>query len=114
VLKNGAPDSVRCAPDTLGPSAIEPATLENSPGALRYNSQNCPVCTGLSGEPAEQRLLARQRSTAQMNSTEQCRAEVRAQKSEATGHVRCATGLSDAATGQQLQWSTSSKSQRAC
>jgi hypothetical protein len=48
--------------------------------ALRYNSSDCLVCTGLSGELAEQRLPARQRSTAQMNSDEQCRAEVRAQK----------------------------------
>jgi hypothetical protein len=41
--------------------------------------------TGLSGEPAEQRFPARQRSTAQMNSGEQCCAEVRVQKSEVTG-----------------------------
>jgi hypothetical protein len=56
------------------------ATLGNSLVALRYNSSDCLVCTGLSGELAEQRLPARQRSTAQMNSDEQCRAEVRAQK----------------------------------
>jgi hypothetical protein len=41
--------------------------------------------TGQSGEPAEQRVPARQRSTAKMNSGEQCRAEVRAQKSEVAG-----------------------------
>ena len=38
----------------------------------------------LSGVPAEQRLPARQRSTAQINSVKQCRAEVRTQKSEVT------------------------------
>jgi hypothetical protein len=35
-----------------GPYAIKPATLVNSLGALFYNSLDCPVCTGLSGEPA--------------------------------------------------------------
>jgi hypothetical protein len=60
-----------------GPSANKPATLGNSLVALRYNSSDCPVCTGLSGEPTEQRLPARQRSTAKGNNSEQCRAEVR-------------------------------------
>jgi hypothetical protein len=41
--------------------------------------------TGLFGESAEQRLPARQRSTAQMNSGDQCRVEVRVQMSEVTG-----------------------------
>jgi hypothetical protein len=41
--------------------------------------------TGLSGQPAEQRLPARQRSTVQRNSAEQCRSRVRAQKLEVTG-----------------------------
>jgi hypothetical protein len=49
-------------------------------GLLRYNSPDCPVCTGLSGEPAEQRLPACQRSTAQMNSATQ-KSEQRSQKS---------------------------------
>jgi hypothetical protein len=38
------------------------------------------VCTGLSGEPAEQRLSAHQRSTAQMNSAAQ-KSEQRSQRS---------------------------------
>jgi hypothetical protein len=71
------------------------------------------MCTGLSGEPAEQRLPARQWSTAQMNSDEQCRAEARAAKSEVTGHVWCATGLSGAAKGQRVPTVNSSKPQRA-
>jgi hypothetical protein len=60
-----------------GPEANKPATLGNSIGALRYNSLDCTVCTGLSGAPAEQLLPTRQRSTATVNSV--------AQKSEVTG-----------------------------
>jgi hypothetical protein len=41
--------------------------------------------TGLSNEPAEQRLPAHQRSTAKVHSGKQCHVEVRAQKSEVTG-----------------------------
>jgi hypothetical protein len=65
-----------------GQAANEQAILGNFMGTLRYNSPDCLVCTGLSGELVEQRLPARQRSTANMNSDEQCRAEVRAAKSE--------------------------------
>jgi hypothetical protein len=75
----------------------EPATIGYSPGALRYNSPDYPVCTGLSGEPSEQRLPVRQRSTAEVYSDKQCHAEVKAAKSEVTGHVWCTAGLSDAA-----------------
>jgi hypothetical protein len=50
--------TVRCIPDSVrcpqGRAALELASLGNS---LRYNSPDCPVYTGLSGEPAEQRLL---------------------------------------------------------
>jgi hypothetical protein len=60
----------------------------------------------MSGEPAEQRLPAHQRSTANMNSDEQCRTEVRATKSEVTG-------LSDAAKRQRVPTVNSSKPQRA-
>jgi hypothetical protein len=69
----------------LGPNTIKPTNLGNSAGALRYNSPDCPVCIGLSSEPAEQRLPARQRSTAKVYSGKQCRAKVRARKSEVTG-----------------------------
>jgi hypothetical protein len=84
-----------------GPSTIKPATLGKSKGTLRYNSPDCPVCTGLSGEPAEQRLPARQRSTAQMNSDEQY--SDRSQSAEVRCHrtVWCGTGLSGAAKRQR-------------
>jgi hypothetical protein len=52
----------------LGPGTNKPATLGNSLGALRYNSPDCPVCTGLYGEPAKQRLSVRQQSSAKANS----------------------------------------------
>jgi hypothetical protein len=63
----------------------------------------------MSGEPTEQRLSARQRSTTKVNSDEQCATEVRAAKSEVIGHVRCATGLSSAAKGQRVPTVNSSK-----
>jgi hypothetical protein len=66
----------------LGQPTNEHTTLGNSLGVLRYNSLDCPVCTGLSSEPAEQRLSARQRSTAKGYNAKQCRTEVRTQKSE--------------------------------
>jgi hypothetical protein len=103
VLIFGAPDSVRCAPDSaLGPYIREQATLGNSAGALHYNSLDYPVCTGLSGEPAEQRLPAHQRLFRQMNSDEQCRD--RSQSAEVTEHrtVRCSK-TTRRSNGQLLQ-----------
>jgi hypothetical protein len=38
-------------------AALELGSLEKSERPLRYNSPDCPVYTGLSGEPAEQWLL---------------------------------------------------------
>jgi hypothetical protein len=46
-VSGGAPDSVRCARLNSG----ELAALGNSPATYGYNSPDCPVCTGLSGEP---------------------------------------------------------------
>jgi hypothetical protein len=46
-LSGGAPDSVRCA----RLPRPEDAALGNLPTAYGYNSPDCPVCTGLSGEP---------------------------------------------------------------
>ena len=40
------------------------SVLSSFGNLLRYNSPDCPVHTGLSGVPAEQRLLPRQRSPA--------------------------------------------------
>jgi hypothetical protein len=48
------PDSVRCSMEEL---PQELACLGKTQQLLRYNSPDCPVYTGLSGEPAEQRLL---------------------------------------------------------
>jgi hypothetical protein len=54
----GAPDSkgdsVRCSKEERPP---ELASLGKTQRLLRYRSPDCPVYTGLSGEPAEQRLL---------------------------------------------------------
>jgi hypothetical protein len=79
-----------------GPRASEQATLENSLGALRYNSPDCPVCTGHVRWASEATVSARQRSTAKVNSDEQCASEVRAAKLEVIGHVWCGIGLSGA------------------
>jgi hypothetical protein len=46
-LSGGAPDSVRCARLTRR----ELLALGKLPTVYGYNSPDCPVCTGLSGEP---------------------------------------------------------------
>jgi hypothetical protein len=72
--------TVRCAtgqcPVHQGTSA-RTRHLREFPRALHYNSPDCPVHTGLSGVPAEQRLLRAQRSTATPFNALQC-----AQRSE--------------------------------
>jgi hypothetical protein len=57
-LSGGAPDSVRCARLTRR----EVAALGNLPTAYGYNSPDCPVCTGLSGEPTVGRANGRPRN----------------------------------------------------
>jgi hypothetical protein len=57
-LSGGAPDSVRCARLTRR----ELGALGNSPTAYGYNSPDCPVCTGLSGEPTVGRTNGRPRN----------------------------------------------------
>ena len=57
-LSGGAPNSVRCARLTWR----EEAALGNSPTAYGYNSPDCPVCTGLSGEPTVSRANGRPRN----------------------------------------------------
>jgi hypothetical protein len=61
VLKNGAPDSVRCT----RPYNSKPATLGNSRARSTIIHRTVRCATGLSDEPAKQRLLARQRSSRQ-------------------------------------------------
>jgi hypothetical protein len=85
----GAPDSVRCSKEER---------LWNSPASgIRFAiiHRTCLVCTGLSGEPAEQRLL---RANGHLQS-HLMRARARRSQSRAkwrtghsTVHVRCATG----------------------
>jgi hypothetical protein len=77
-------------------------TLGFYQGTLFYNSPDCPVSQQSNGN-------LRQRSTAK---DEQCASEVRAEKLERTGHVRCTTGLSGAATGQRTPTVNRSKPQR--
>ena len=40
VLKNGAPDSVRCTRTVQ----VSTSHSQENEGALRYNSPDCPVC----------------------------------------------------------------------
>jgi hypothetical protein len=88
--------TVRCIPDSVRCSRNE-ATL-NSP-ALGIRSaiihQTCPVHTGLSGEPAEQRLLrANGHLQKQLMRARARRSQARAKwrTGHSTVHVRCATG----------------------
>jgi hypothetical protein len=55
------PDSVRCA---KGGRPQELASFGKLQRLVRYNSPDCPVCTGLSGATPEQRLSPRQRLSA--------------------------------------------------
>jgi hypothetical protein len=53
-LSGGAPDSVRWCTGQCPvrqAASSEVAALGNLPTAYGYNSPDCPVCTGLSGEP---------------------------------------------------------------
>jgi hypothetical protein len=83
-----APDSVRCT------RAVQLRTSHSREfqGALRYNSLDCSVChrtvrcaTGLSGEPAKQRLSAPMVDSAKATMINSTAAEGRAAKSEGTG-----------------------------
>jgi hypothetical protein len=85
---------------------LKPATLGFLLGALHYNSVDYLVCHRTSGEPAKQRLPARQRSTAKVYSAKQCRAEVRTQKSEVTGLSGVAPDCSVQQKDKALQRST--------
>jgi hypothetical protein len=91
VLKNGAPDSPVCHQRDRTVRCTRTLQLRTShsrefQGALHHNSLDCPVChrtvrcaIGLSGEPAQQRLPACQRSPARMNSASQ-KSERRSQR----------------------------------
>ena len=69
----------------------ELAALGNSPATYDYNSPDCPVCTGLSGEPTVGRANGRPRD---LRGT---RGRANGRKGApdcpvCTGHVRCANG----------------------
>jgi hypothetical protein len=86
-VSGGAPDSVRCARLTRR----ELGALGNSPTAYGYNSPDCPVCTGPSGEPTVGRANGRPRDP------RATRGRANGQKGApdcpvCTGHVRCANG----------------------
>ena len=93
-LFGGAPDSVRwctgqCPVRQAGSSEV--AALGNSPATYGYNSPDCPVCTGLSGEPTVGRANGRPRD---LRGT---RGRANGRKGApdcpvCTGHVRCANG----------------------
>jgi hypothetical protein len=81
----------------LGHRASEQATLGNSLARFAIIHRTVRCATGVSDEPAEQWLPACQRSSAQINSGEQWRAESEQQSQMSLNSVRCATGLSGAA-----------------
>ena len=97
------PDSVRCAKEER---PQELASLGKSQRLVRYNSPDCPVCTGLSGATPEQRSSPRQR----LSAAHLMRA-LRAQMSGApipahwTRNSRCpvCTGHPGGPTSQELQ-----------
>ena len=86
-VSGGAPDSVRCA--RLNSS--EQAALGRSLATIGYNSPDCPVYTGLSGEPTvglgngrpRNPRVTRGRANGQVGAPD-CPV--------CTGHVRCANG----------------------
>jgi hypothetical protein len=92
-VSGGAPDSVRCARLNSG----EQAALGRSLATIGYNSPDCLVCTGLSGEPTvclgngrpRNPRVTRGRANGQVGAPD-CPV--------CTGHVRCANG-SQAANG---------------
>jgi hypothetical protein len=104
------PDSVRCA---KGERPQELASFGKLQRLVRYNSPDCPVCTGLSGATPEQRLSPRQRLSAA-----HLMHALRAQKSGApmlahqTANSRCpvCTRHPGGPTSQKLQRSESNGS----
>jgi hypothetical protein len=85
VLKNGAPDCPVChrtVSDAPGSYRLKPATLEKmeTRSAIIHRTVRC--ATGLSGEPADQRLPTPAVDSAKATVSYSTAAEVRAQKSE--------------------------------
>jgi hypothetical protein len=92
-LSGAPPDSVRCTRD----SNSELLTFGNSGGRSAIIHRTVRCSTGLSGVPAEQRLLPRQRSPATAFNALQCaQMSSSRQKAHRTVYrpIRCTTGLS--------------------
>jgi hypothetical protein len=89
-----------------GPYSLEPGTLgfPAARSAIIHRTIRC--ATGLSGEPAEQRLPAQ--PTVDCGNVRAGTVPRRSQNSKVRGHrtVRCGTRLSGAAKDKRLQWST--------
>src|SRR5688572_4086417 len=67
----------------------EEVALGNQPTAYGYNSPDCPVCTGLSGEPTVGRANGRPRNLRVTRGLAKGRKEAPVCP-VCTGHVRCA------------------------
>jgi hypothetical protein len=95
-----------------GPYKCQPATLRNSRAHSAITHRTVRCATGLSGEPAEQRLSALTVDSDSRNNATQCRG--RSQSCEVRGHrtVRCGTGLSGAARGQSSNGRVGSEPKR--
>jgi hypothetical protein len=101
VLKNGTPDCPVChqiVSGAPGPYSCQPATLGKTKTCSAIICRSVQCATGLSGEPAEQWLSARNGRLCQMNIV--ATVQRRSQRG---------TKLSGAARGQSLQKSTSSE-----
>jgi hypothetical protein len=89
--------TVRCAPDMSGaPRKARPpelASLGFARQPLRYNSPDCPVCTGLSGVPAEQRFPAAPTAPCAALNARAARADVRAAHTGAPDIKQCMSGV---------------------
>jgi hypothetical protein len=88
--------TVRCTPDSVRCSKNE-ATLNSPASGIRSAiiHRTCPVYTGLSGEPVEQRLLRANghlRSHLMRARARRSQARAKWRTGHSTVHVRCATG----------------------
>jgi hypothetical protein len=84
------PDSVRCAKED---QPQELASFGKLQRLVRYNSPDCPVCTGLSGATPEQRLVGGNgylRRIKCAHSTRRSQARPYWHTGQGTVHVRCA------------------------
>jgi hypothetical protein len=86
-VSNSSPSGI-----SRGHSAIIHRTVRCSLQPLRYNSPDCPVCTGLSSASTEQRLLQAPTATCSAFNTRAARAEVRDAHAGAPNNEQCMSG----------------------